>query len=86
MCFVNANEVSLSIKEWRALFPHGFPLCYTDTDSWIDIPRSLPNIAKAKESEFTQWATTRNAERAQRHASCPTNGVFPLFDALRSNR
>lgn len=83
MCYVNAEEVSLSMSEWNALFPDGFPACYTDTDGMIDIEAYLPNIAKALVNDFKRWATSRNAERAQRLDSCRITGVFPLLDALK---
>lgn len=83
MCIANASEVHLSLKEWLALFPNGLPSCYTDTDSEISIETSLPHIAKAQEKDFKQWATSRNAEVAERRASCRTTGVFPLLSALR---
>ena len=82
MCFVNAAEITLDIRGWNELFPLGLPEFYTDTDSLIDIKASLPNIEKGCVKAFTQWATTRNAEIAQRRASYRTTGHFPLLNAL----
>jgi len=68
---------------WNELFPNGFPAFYTDTDLLIDIERSLPLIARASAADFRQWATTKNAEIAERVASCRTTGVFPQLNALK---
>ncbi len=84
MCLSNADEVRLSSNGWLDLFPNGFPEYCTNTDSLIDIEKSLPHIAKAIAPQFLQWATTRNAAIAEKVASCRTRGVFPQLDALRS--
>lgn len=84
MCYTNAEEVSISMAQWNELFPDGFPVCYIDTDGPIDIKASLPNIEKGCVRDFRQWATTKNAERAARLASCRITGVFPLLNALKT--
>jgi len=83
VCYANAEVPILSMREWCSLFPNGLPASYTDIDGEIDIQACLPNIERGCVREFKLWATTRNAERAQRLASCPIRGVFPLLDALK---
>lgn len=86
MCIANAEEVALNIGGWAELFPHGFPDCYMYTDSPIDIEAWLPNIERGCVRAFKQWATSKNAERAQRPVSCHPSGVFPLLNAIVNQR
>lgn len=82
MCFVNAEEIALSLADWRELFPNGFPGCYTCIDTPTDIEAWLPNIARAYVKDFTQWAMSRNAEIAAQIGSCQPTGIFPRLNAM----
>lgn len=86
MCYSNADEIALTIKEWNALFPDGLPNSYIFMNSLIGIGILLPIIKKESVKEFMQWATTKNAEFALQRASCPIEGNFPLLNASRNSQ
>lgn len=85
MCFVNAEEITLTLRGWMEIFSNGLPACYTGTDGLINIEAWLPLIAREKESAFRQWAMSRNAEIAQRFDSSRTTRIFPPLNAMLNN-
>lgn len=77
MCIGNSEEAKLTVTGWSELFPDGVPSCYTSTDLMINIEALLPHIAKGKEKDFRQWATSKNAEIAASSDSFRKMKPFP---------